>query len=75
MAKYLLPGTAQPNWRLHVTEDPKQLEQRLLEAHESGGVVAVKASVPDQLDDLRTVYVNPAQLGWWAVVELPDADS
>lgn len=75
MAKYLLPGTASPNWRLHTSENPAELEKRLAEADQTGATVLVKASMPDQLHDLCHVYVNPSRLGWWAVVEIPDPDA
>ncbi|WP_423462944.1 hypothetical protein ACO229_23325 [Promicromonospora sp. MS192] len=73
MAKHLLLDSATSNWRLHVSENPSDVIQRLQEA-EPGVLVTVKVVLPDQLN-AQTIWVNPSQLGWWTVIELPDADS
>ncbi|MCK2031254.1 hypothetical protein [Microbacterium galbinum] len=45
-----------------------------MDAAASGIVVSVSVTMPDRLD-YHTVWVNPAQLGWWAIVDFPDPDA
>lgn len=70
MAHYLLLGTTANNWRLHVSEDPADVTERLRTAD---GPVSVAAVSQDQIEPTQ-VWVNPLRLGWWAIVELPDPD-
>lgn len=67
MAHFLMLGSSEQPWRIHVTEDIEDIRRRL----STGTVSAVQCVTADQLDP-TTVYVNPQNLGWWAIVEAGD---
>ncbi|PPG39497.1 hypothetical protein [Pseudoclavibacter sp. RFBA6] len=73
MSKHLLLESTDQNWKLHVNEDADSLGLRLRAAAKQGNLIEVQALLPSSLEP-TIVYVNPAQLGWWAVVDLPDPD-
>lgn len=76
MAYYLdvgIAGADVKSWRLHVEEDPKRLLARFREATRHGTAVEVEALAPDQLLP-HTLALNPANLAWWRVLELPEED-
>lgn len=71
MASHLMLGALAPNWRLHVSESPEGVTERLRAAD---APVPVRVVVADQLEP-TTLWVNTAALAWWAVAELPDPDA
>lgn len=73
MAYYLLPGTSDPNFRLHVSEDPLAVERALKFAYQQQQLVEVKVDHSGSVEPMR-VQVNPSVLPWWSVASIPDPD-
>lgn len=74
MAKHILLGSASDNWRLHVNEEAETLDDRLQVAFQQGYLVPVRVVLADALEG-DIIQVNPRALGWWSVVDIPDADA
>lgn len=74
MAKHLMLGTASSNWRLAPDVDVNRLAAQLRDGARNGSVISV-ACVPADALEVQTVWVNPAQLPWWSIVDLPDPDA
>ncbi|MFF8817259.1 hypothetical protein ACF07D_04575 [Leucobacter sp. NPDC015123] len=74
MAKHLLLGSASENWRLHVREDADTVEERLQAGFVANELVPLRVVLADALEG-DIIQVNPRALGWWCVVDLPDADA
>ena len=73
MAYYLLPGTSNPNFRLHVSEDPKAVERRLQVAFENETTIDVRADHSGSTEPMK-VTLNPSMMPWWSVAWIPDPD-
>lgn len=73
MAYYLLPGTSNPNFRLHVSEDPKDVERRMTSAYGTEGLVEIQADHSGSVEPMR-VTLNPSMMPWWSVAWIPDPD-
>lgn len=74
MAKHILLGSTSDNWRLHVNEEAETLDARLQVAFQQGHLVPVRVMLADALEG-DIIQVNPRALGWWCVVDIPDADA
>lgn len=73
MSHHLLLNDFQANFRLHVSEDPQSVREKLDRAHAEATTVRVQTDVNASVDP-EYVTVNPRQLGWWAVVRVPEPD-
>lgn len=73
MAYYLLPGTSNPNFRLHVSENPEAVARRLQVAFESDATIDVLVDYSSSPDPMK-VTLNPSMMPWWSVARIPDLD-
>jgi hypothetical protein len=69
---HLLLGAAAPSWRLPADIDIDALHDRLAAAYDDSSLARVTVEMGDNPLDTSTVVINPRQVGWWTVVDLPD---
>lgn len=69
MATYLMLGTTDQRWLLPDAEDTDRLLLDLGEAAREGLLVDVTVRPEGEPDREARLHVNPARLGWWAVVD------
>ncbi|MFJ4996537.1 hypothetical protein ACIP5T_00145 [Microbacterium sp. NPDC088619] len=74
MAKHILLGDTNANFRLDPSVNADTLSTQLQNGASSGVTIAVSVTTPDSFN-MFTVWVNPAQLPWWTIMEFPDADA
>lgn len=74
MAKHLMLGNAQENWRLYVNESTDQFKARWDAAYDAQAQLDVQVVLSDQLEP-RTLSVNPRAVPWWIIIDQPDADA
>ncbi len=72
MPMCLLLGTAAPNRRLPAETDVDQLQDRLAAAYATSSLARVTFELDDTPLGRSTLVVNPRQVGWWTVMDLPD---
>ncbi len=73
MAWYLTLGHYPSSWMLAEEEDPTEVGERLAEAQEHGRSASVRWVPTDQLD-AATLWVNPAQVPFWQIVQVVPQD-